>query len=166
MVLSHYLNSVFKICFYCATINFVKIVLVYAAITKSHRHSGSNHRHIFFHNSGGWKSKNKMPTDFVPGKILPWFTDSPLLTVSSHGREWEISTRPSSFAHKDTNSIMWVLRSWPQLNLITSQRLHPKYHHIEGRGFCVWVGVVVYKHSVPTNNTWFETMMFVHLIKS
>lgn len=37
VVLFHYLNLIFKICFYCATINFVKMVLVCAAITKYHR---------------------------------------------------------------------------------------------------------------------------------
>lgn len=87
VVLFHDLNLIFKSCFYYATVNFVKIALVCATVTKYHRQSGSNHRRVSFHSSGGWKSKNKMPTDFVPGRTLPWFTDSHLLTVSSQGRE-------------------------------------------------------------------------------
>lgn len=113
LVLFHYLNLIFLICFYYATVNFVKIVLACAAITKYLRQSGSNHRCIFFCRSGVQKSKNKMPIALVPGENTFLVYRQPLShCILTWERESErVSSGPSSFAHNDTSPIMGVLPS-------------------------------------------------------
>lgn len=51
-----------------------------AAVTKYHRLSGFNHRHLFSPSSGGWQSK--MAADCVPPETLPWVLTWPFLWVS------------------------------------------------------------------------------------
>lgn len=65
-------------------------VLVFmAAITEHHRLGGTNSKNLFFHSSGGWKSKIKVPTGLVSSglhkKSSFCRSDGHRFGVSSHG---------------------------------------------------------------------------------
>lgn len=73
--LSYFLSSV--VC-----LNKDKIsVLIRAVITKYRRLGGLNNRNLFFHSSGGLKSKVKMPAGLVSPESFLWLADR--FTVSS-----------------------------------------------------------------------------------
>ena len=55
-----------------------------AAITKYQRLGGLNNTNLFFHHSGGWKSKIRVSE--VLWVYSSWLAKGCLLTVSSHGR--------------------------------------------------------------------------------
>ena len=108
----------------------------------SHQLLGSlNDRYLFSHSLGGWKSEIRVPAQSGSGESPLYDLQTATFSLCIHTVfPWcmcvdKRSSDISSPSYKDTDFIMGSQLSRPHLNLITSQRSHPWYHHIAGYGF-------------------------------